>query len=218
MNLTAIYLLRDPRDKKVKYVGKSVKPEIRFRKHINYAKELKRKTYVYCWIKSLLNIGLLPIMEIIEWTDNWQEREKYWINRYKEIYKLTNLCEGGVGNSGYKHTEEWKKQNAIRMKGKNPPPRKFTEEQRKKVATWSSVPCSKEKALLIKKKTCRTPIAQYDLKGNFIRNWNCPTEAAETLNLNRSAIENCIYGYTKTACKFIWKKLQTNKNKKNEKQ
>ena len=152
--MTAIYLLRDPRDKKVKYIGKSMTPEIRFKKHINYAKKSQRKTYVYCWIKSLLNINLKPVMEIIEWTDNWQEREKYWISRYKEIYKLTNLCEGGIGNSGYKHTEEWKQQNSLRMKGKNPPPRKFTEEQKRKVATWASVPCSKEKALLIKQKTC----------------------------------------------------------------
>jgi hypothetical protein len=46
-------------------------------------------------------LNLKPEIEVIEeCDDNWQEREMYWISYYKNIYKLTNLTEGGDGVKG----------------------------------------------------------------------------------------------------------------------
>lgn len=49
------------------------------------------------------------------------------------------------------------------------------------------------------------PIIQYDLNGNFIKEWNSETEAALYLNKPNSAINECCNGKRKSAYKFIWK-------------
>jgi group I intron endonuclease len=49
------------------------------------------------------------------------------------------------------------------------------------------------------------PIIQYDLKGNFIRNWKSAAEVQQKLNINQSHIRECCLKKRKTAGKFIWK-------------
>ena len=51
----------------------------------------------------------------------------------------------------------------------------------------------------------KKPINQYDLKGNFIKQWDSATDAAKELKLNKQAINNCCREKLKTAHKFIWK-------------
>ncbi len=48
-------------------------------------------------------------------------------------------------------------------------------------------------------------INQYDLEGNFIKQWSSATDAANSLNLNKLNINTCCRGEQKTAHKFIWK-------------
>lgn len=50
------------------------------------------------------------------------------------------------------------------------------------------------------------PITQYDLEGNFIKEWKNATIAAEDLGLNRRAINECIKGKTKSSGGFKWKR------------
>ena len=131
--MTAIYLLKDPTTYEIRYVGKSVNPTARYSKHLFESKKKGKKNYLYCWIRSLIIKDLKPLMEIIEYCDNWQEREKFWINYYSNE-KLTNLSEGGVGSTGYKHTEEWKRAASERMKNnKIMTGRKLSEETKKKI-------------------------------------------------------------------------------------
>ena len=47
-------------------------------------------------------------------------------------------------------------------------------------------------------------IYQYDLNGNFIRDWNSLAEASKTLDINKSAICNCAKGRTKSSGEFFW--------------
>lgn len=51
----------------------------------------------------------------------------------------------------------------------------------------------------------KIPIIQYDLKGNFIREWDSATEASKTLNKSPSAISECCQGKRKSAYKYVWK-------------
>lgn len=46
--------------------------------------------------------------EIIECCplDNIDEREIYWINTFNSIKDGYNLCDGGIGCRGYKHSED----------------------------------------------------------------------------------------------------------------
>lgn len=51
----------------------------------------------------------------------------------------------------------------------------------------------------------RKKIKQYDLKGNFIKQWNSEKEASEKSNILHSSISNCIHGRSKSAGGYIWK-------------
>ncbi len=94
----SIYTLTDPRTNEIRYIGKTInKLNIRLSKHISNVKYGKLN---YCknWILSLMKLGLKPIIQLIEETNEsqWEEREKFWIKQFKlEGKRLTNATEGG---------------------------------------------------------------------------------------------------------------------------
>lgn len=111
-----IYTLTDPRTKIARYIGKTKDIEDRYRRHLqkSYLEGGDKNTYKSNWIKSLLKIGLKPIIEILDVgdVDNINELEIYWIAQFRQWgFKLTNLSEGGeigVDWTGRKHKEESK--------------------------------------------------------------------------------------------------------------
>lgn len=54
-------------------------------------------------------------------------------------------------------------------------------------------------------------VYQYDLKGNLLKEWECINLASDKLNINRSAIENCSLGKTKSSGGFIWRYYRCDK-------
>lgn len=90
-----IYILKHPITKEIRYVGKTNDPVTRRYNHIKLINSTK--TYSKSWIKSLLEQGLKPELEVIEeCTTNWAEREQYWIKYYlSQEVKLTNHSLGG---------------------------------------------------------------------------------------------------------------------------
>lgn len=92
-----IYALCDPRDNRVRYVGKTDNPDRRYKAHLIE----KSRTHRTNWIKSLIALGLKPTLKIIEIVSfqsptEWEAREKYWIAYYRNIYSdLTNGSDGG---------------------------------------------------------------------------------------------------------------------------
>lgn len=48
-------------------------------------------------------------------------------------------------------------------------------------------------------------IAQYDLNGNFIRMWDCMSDAARAYNISHTCISDCCRDRQKTAGGFIWR-------------
>lgn len=54
--------------------------------------------------------------------------------------------------------------------------------------------------------TKRKPILQFDLDGNFIKEWSHAREAAEVLGLNKRAIYGACTGRLKTSGGFVWKR------------
>jgi hypothetical protein len=114
-----IYALLDPRDRVVRYVGKTHGTlAVRLRQHINNPKNV----HVAAWIRSLLAASVTPIIEEIERIENsndldWQDRERFWIAEYRSRgCDLTNLCSGGVGGNAL--AEETKKKIGAGNKGK----------------------------------------------------------------------------------------------------
>jgi hypothetical protein len=65
------------------------------------------------------------------------------------------------------------------------------------------------------------PIYQYDLNGNFIKEWRSATIAAKELNTFQSTINNALTNYAKTALGYMWKydkmeKIEKYQRKKNK--
>jgi hypothetical protein len=60
---------------------------------------------------------------------------------------------------------------------------------------------SRQKLKNIKSK----PIYQYDLQGNFIKEWKSAKEVSEVLNIKQQSLCSCCKNKIKTAGKFVWK-------------
>lgn len=138
---TYIYILLDPKNGDVRYVGKSDNPNKRLKEHIKKCRN--SVTYKNNWVLSLLNEGKTPLLEVIDDVpyDEWGFWETYYIDLYKSWgFKLTNTAPGGIGGDlgpevnrkisqskkGYKHTEESKKKMSEYRIGK-----KLTEDTKK---------------------------------------------------------------------------------------
>ncbi len=104
-----IYVLRDPRNNQIRYVGKTIqKINDRLTSHIRGAKR-ENNSHKNRWILQIIRDGYIPIIEKIEDVNenNWQEREKYWIVKYHEDgCKLVNETDGGEGLHGHKFSKD----------------------------------------------------------------------------------------------------------------
>lgn len=99
--MNSIYVLLDPQTREVRYVGKTRNPKARLLSHW-YSKS---RTYTSRWIQKIKANGLLPEMKIIESglsESEWPDREKFWIQSYKESgSSLTNIAEGGKSTKSH---------------------------------------------------------------------------------------------------------------------
>lgn len=91
-----IYALKDPRTNVIRYIGKTRNPRARYAEHLNDGKLHRDRrayedgNYIYvptlkaAWVCRLLELGLLPKMEIIESVSGNEVfiRECYWIDHY----------------------------------------------------------------------------------------------------------------------------------------
>lgn len=118
-----IYGLVDPRDNRVRYVGKSTSGFTRPKKHTNPSR-LKsdgcwHKTN---WVNELISLNLKPQIIVLE-THNDESTlnhaEKWNIVYYRSLgFDLTNLTDGGDGVSGWKPTAETREKMSRAARGK----------------------------------------------------------------------------------------------------
>lgn len=97
----------------VRYVGKTIFDHLdrRVKQHVNQVN--RRHTPKNSWIKSVIARGATICPMIIELcdSDNWEERERFWIAHYRQIAPLTNVSDGGdtgPNMTGHRHTDEVK--------------------------------------------------------------------------------------------------------------
>lgn len=128
-----IYGLIDPITDDLRYVGKSINPNSRYRKHLQDSK--KKISYKDKWIYSLLNKNLKPELLIIDvvHNDDWIFWEIHYISYFKSIgCRLSNLTNGGDNPPnlrGRKRTIEEIKKISEKQKGI-----KKSDESRKKMS------------------------------------------------------------------------------------
>jgi hypothetical protein len=97
---TRIYGLVDPRDGKVRYVGRTAQPlATRLRGHF-YKRHETSTTHRDRWIACLVKMGLKPtIVCLAVVNDNGFEAEKWWIAKLKNLgLDLVNSHKGGGGS------------------------------------------------------------------------------------------------------------------------
>jgi hypothetical protein len=94
-----IYSLTDPRDGRVRYVGKTNDVKRRLYDHISEALHRKKRNHRLNWISSLVESGQLPQLSILESGEgDWVEAEKKWIKTFRDAgYSLVNATDGGEG-------------------------------------------------------------------------------------------------------------------------
>lgn len=202
------------------YIGKTTNPKVRKREHLCNSKVLVTK--FYSAIKKygfesfeyevLFESTLLPIDEL---NTLLNEKEKHFIQMFNSFNNGYNLTLGGDGQVGFKHKSEtiefYKKTR------KNPPKeqrdkmsitatnRRLSIETKEKIRLGNigKGMSDTNKQLVSQQKS--KPIIQYDLKGNFIKEWKSATEAAKTLGLNNKAISKVCKRNKGTVYENIWK-------------
>lgn len=108
-------------DSAVRYVGKTSRPKQRLACHVSDAKCGKCR-YVMNWIRSLLSIGLRPVMQVgyAAFSEAEANRvETLWITTLREEgASLTNLTLGGEGMRGHVVSDGTRVKQAEAKRGK----------------------------------------------------------------------------------------------------
>ena len=207
-----IYKITNDINNKI-YIGKTeFSIEKRFQEHCRDAfKERNEKRPLYAAIRKY---GVEHFhIEIIEETDNPEEREVYWIEKYGSFKNGYNATMGGDGKkyldydliiATYQEVQEIE-QTAKICNCSVDSVRNILRAQ--KIAIISSVEITKKKY--------GKPISQFTLDNIFFQNFSSLADAARWLLENnyakgakrgvQSHIRDCANGSRKTAYGFIWK-------------
>lgn len=89
-----IYVLKDPRDQSIRYVGQTINYEKRLEEHVRDYRRAYRGGKPE-WMLELRQAGLRPVMEVIEECEPWMvfDRERFWIEEMRSRgCNLTNVA------------------------------------------------------------------------------------------------------------------------------
>lgn len=117
--MTYIYILVDPRNDAIKYIGKANNCKSRLREHIYDARVKKNPSSKKCWIKSLIAKNLKPVIEILDEVPlvEWEFWERHYISLFKSWgIKLLNHMPGGGGR--IEVSEQQKQTISSKLKGR----------------------------------------------------------------------------------------------------
>jgi len=118
---------------------------------------------------------------------------KKYGKRINNTGTLVNICDGGEGNTGYNHSEEWKRHQSIIKTGKKLGP--LSEEAKQKLS---------KKLSGRNQPTKMKPILQFDKLGNFIKEWDSQTRIKTELGIGGVFEVADGWEKNKTAGGFIW--------------
>ena len=220
--MTFIYILSDPSNGNVRYVGKTKDLNRRFRRHIS--ERNLRNSYKDRWIRKIVDSGDLPEITVVDIVsdEEWSYWEKFYISYFKFIgSELTNGTEGGdqpPSTKGRKHTIESRLKMSNSKKGKPIPwlnkGEKRTESHKKNLSNSCKGRTSPNKGnkytnefreKLSNSSTVKKKVNQYSLDNVFIKTWESIAEAQKALQI-RHISEVCRnVKYHKSTGGFIWR-------------
>ena len=183
------------------YIGKTINPKNRAGNH--------RKTYGN-------DIDFIELDIVDSNKEIWKFWESFYINLFKSWgFELTNKNDGGGGPECQSNTTKSKQRLAAlgkskiekhrlniskSKKGKLPPfaGRKHSEESKNKIKNN----IKRNEKIKNRNINWNKPILQYDLNGNFIKEWFSSKEASKII---KGDINACLKERTKKAGGYIWK-------------
>lgn len=193
------------------YIGKTKNEKQRFMKHkIKYPES------------SIEVLDEVP-------TEEWKFWERYYISLYKSwgfILENKRLYGGNGCDSISEKTrkkmslavkERWQignlKKPSIQVKNKmsisainRKDDQSKSDETKKKMSESAKKSWETRVKKISKYHHSSKPVLQYNLVGEFVREWNSATDAAKELNLKSPQyIGRCCNGHTSSVYKFIWK-------------
>ena len=214
-----IYLIENKINGK-KYVGKTYNSiEHRWKEHLrDFHKERNRKRPLY---KAMMKYGLenFTISEL-EYCENCEEREKYWINHYNTYHNGYNATLGGDGKCyfGFADEEVIQKYNELKSVKETAHYFNCDIETISKRLRNNNILIPKCGNLYSEQRTWKTrKINQYSLENKLLNSFNSCSDAADWVldnNLSTgqkkhivSNISKCARGIEnrKQAYGFIWK-------------
>ena len=213
MKYIGIYKILNLKNKKV-YIGSSTDLKQRLRTHKYQLKENKHgNTHLQASFNKYGKDNFL--CEIIEITskENLIEREIYWINYYQSLNRKKgyNKSSNIQSNSGHKWSEESKKRLSESKKGKPCHPNvKAALAKARSERIYDTRYLHKEDVVRKRSETRKTVILQYNLEGDFIKEWKSATDAHLELKLQLEGIAACCRGLRFHCGNFQWFKKPKN--------
>lgn len=139
-----------------------------------------------------------PNFQTEQWKQEQSERMKGKSTTQGKTWKVTdtsNMVGGGSKGKNWKwknsSTQERNQNISKSLKGRD-------------ISKWKSKLVTPERNKKISDKVSK-PIMQYDLEGNFIKEWKSGSQIQKELGFNGSNIGNCCNGKFKKSYGFIWK-------------
>ena len=195
-----IYGLSDPNNELIRYIGKTINMNKRYRQHICESLAGKRKSKKNSWLNSLLIKGVNPKVHIIDVVsdDNGNYYERSYIKLFKSAgCNLLNMTQGGDG--GAMNPDVSKKAGLLRRgKPSNKIGIPLTTEQKIKI---SKSKYGKKRGIeSIRSK----PIIKLDKDSGIVLSEYVNITEAGKIYGKRTSINNVLSGRSKTACGFKW--------------
>lgn len=224
-----VYELWDPIKEEPFYVGKGkdrpgcIRYEDHFKKALGIKNFSDKNYHKLNRIRKIIRTGSQPEVKIIMETEDELvafEKEieliKFYGRRDKKTGSLTNMTDGGEGQSGYVYSEERKRKIGFRVKGKGNPmygrthtleARKAISEARKKYPTYYHTEEWKQhlRENNAGGKATAIPVYQIGLEGNIIAKWPSAKKAAEELDYStRTNMCSCAKYKYRTYKGYYW--------------
>lgn len=211
--MTYIYSLEHPLTGEIRYIGKTRSLKQRYYSHTENYSNKRNKSHRTNWINGLKKDGLKPIIKIVDVVDDneWKFWEIYWISQFITWgFNLVNHTYGGEG-SQFGNITSFKKGN-IPWNNGTAKPKEIKETRgksensiktqfKKNHISWNK---NKKGYKLTGNKKAR-PVLQYDIEGNFIKEYDSCLDAANEFGCILENIRKVCVGKGNTAKGFIWK-------------
>jgi hypothetical protein len=217
MEITRIYLVENCYgDPNKVYIGKT-KTNYRKYKHV----QTFGKDIIFTYIDEINSLN----------KNDWEPLESFWIEYFRQLgFEMVNKNRGG-GGSNIVSQETRDKMKLAKQNISQETRYKMSLSAKNKIYSQESREKMSKSKLGIKKplgtgdKISKTKkgvkysqnhknkmrlshlkaVLQYDLKGNFIKEWDGVIIASEQTGIHASNIAGCCRGIYKTSGKFIWK-------------